>query len=79
MWIRSNRSRYREDEKPAADEKLIGFRMSQARYDALREIAKKRRDPIAVLINEAIEAKFKLSKKAKVGVDGKKDGKNPVY
>jgi len=65
---RNNRSRYRwgggtPDTTIAKDEKLVAFRMSAARYEQLKECARKNHKSVVQLINEVLDAKLKLSAK----------------
>lgn len=65
--MRTNRSKwgtFYTQKKPLDDEKMVGFRMSERRYEALKKIASKRCIPIAELINEVLDNKLHLEEKA---------------
>lgn len=61
--LRRNRNLQWGSEKMTEPEKVVGFRMPLSSYEALKLLAQKARKPMAVLINEALEKHFKLSKK----------------
>jgi basic membrane lipoprotein Med (substrate-binding protein (PBP1-ABC) superfamily) len=60
-YIRTNRP----SAEIAEDERRVLFRMSARHYEALKQVAKGKKKPVTVIINEALEKQYKLSSIAK--------------
>jgi len=60
-YIRRNR----RSGEIAEDEQRVLFRMSARDYQALKQVAKGKKKPVTVIINEALEKQYKLSSIAK--------------
>jgi hypothetical protein len=60
--IRRNRSQNDRE----GDEKQIQFRMSAGRYEVLKRVAERHQTPVATVINDALNRKFRLEEKAQL-------------